>query len=201
MEAEKETSLRGPTVHIIAGPNGAGKTTFALQYLPSFAGCTAFVNADEIARGLSPLDPEAASMQATKLFLAEVEQKIRQRQDFAFETTLSGRVYLHKISEWRRQGWRVEMVYLYLPSAEMSHHRVQERVAQGGHAIPEAEIYRRYPRSIRNMFEFMRLCDRTVCLDNSRIDIRVIFESRLGEEPEVKDQELYQALLKESMNE
>lgn len=190
-----------PTVYLIAGPNGSGKTTFALKFLPEMAGCLAFVNADEIARGLSPLNPPAAAMQATRLFLAEIEQKIRQREDFAFETTLSGRVYLPKIREWRSQGWRVVMVYLYLPSAEMSLHRVQERVAQGGHGIPEAEIARRYPRSLRHLFEYMRQCDRTFCLDNSRIGIRVIFESCLGGEPEVKDQELYQRLLKETLDE
>lgn len=190
-----------PTVYIIAGPNGSGKTTFALKFLPEMAGCLAFVNADEIARGLSPLNPPAAAMQATRLFLAEMEQKIRQREDFAFETTLAGRVYLPKIREWRAQGWRVVLVYLYLPSAEMSLHRVQERVAQGGHGIPEPEIARRYPRSLRHLFEYMRQCDRTFCLDNSGIGIRVIFESCYGGEPEVKDHELYQSLLKETLDE
>jgi predicted ABC-type ATPase len=123
-----------PTCWIIAGPNGAGKTTWALEYLPEVAHCTHFINADLIAAGLSPLAPEREVIAASRLFLREIDACIRQAEDFAFETTLSGRAYLRLIADLREQGWWVELVYLALPSAEMSRLRVAERVAHGGHS-------------------------------------------------------------------
>ena len=107
---------KSPTCYIIAGPNGAGKTTFAMKYLPKIAGCLNFINADEIARGLSPLNVEAVQLQASKIFLNAIEEKIRSRENFAFETTLSGKAYLQKIKQWKNDGWRVELFYLYLPN-------------------------------------------------------------------------------------
>ena len=92
---------KSPTCYIIAGPNGAGKTTFAMKYLPKIAGCLNFINADEIARGLSPLNVEAVQLQASKIFLNAIEEKIRSRENFAFETTLSGKAYLQKIKSSR----------------------------------------------------------------------------------------------------
>ena len=93
---------KSPTCYIIAGPNGAGKTTFAMKYLPKIAGCLNFINADEIARGLSPLNVEAVQLQASKIFLNAIEDKIRLRENFAFETTLSGKAYLQKIKQWKK---------------------------------------------------------------------------------------------------
>lgn len=121
-----------PTCWIIAGPNGAGKTTFALEYLPVVANCRHFINADLIAAGLSPLAPERQLLAASRLFLHEIEDCILARQDFAFETTLAGRSYLKLLQRLQAQGWRVELIYLALPSAEMSRLRVAERVAHGG---------------------------------------------------------------------
>ena len=119
-----------PTCWIIAGPNGAGKTTFALEYLPKVAHCSRFVNADLIAAGLSPLAPERELLAASRLFLSEIEGCIAQREDFAFETTLAGRSYLKLVRRLQAEGWRVELMYLALPSMEMSKLRVAERVAQ-----------------------------------------------------------------------
>lgn len=109
-----------PSCWIIAGPNGAGKTTFALEYLPHVAQCSRFVNADLIAAGLSPLAPERELLPASRLFLGEIESSIRRRADFAFETTLAGRGYLKLVRRLRADGWRVELIYLALPSVEMS---------------------------------------------------------------------------------
>lgn len=109
-----------PTCWIIAGPNGAGKTTFALAYLPEMAGCANFINADLIAAGLSPLSPERQLVAASRLFLKEIEARMAQREDFAFETTLAGRGYLKLIQRMRNDGWQVELIYLALPSVEMS---------------------------------------------------------------------------------
>ena len=129
-----------PTCWIIAGPNGTGKTTFALEYLPTVANCRRFVNADLIAAGLSPLAPEQQLLAASRLFLREIEDSIAAAQDFAFETTLAGRTYLKLVARLLEQGWRVELIYLALPSAEMSRLRVVERVTHGGHDIPAVDI-------------------------------------------------------------
>lgn len=147
------SAARQPVCWIIAGPNGAGKTTFALKYLPEVAGCRRFINADLIAAGLSPLAPEREQLAASRLYLAEIKRCVRARDDFAFETTLSGRGYLRLIDRLLREGWRVELIYLALPSVDMSRLRVAERVAHGGHDIPAAAIERRFGRSLRNLFD------------------------------------------------
>ncbi len=157
-----------PTCWIIAGPNGAGKTTFALEYLPTVAKCRRFVNADLIAAGLSPLAPEQHLLAASRLFLHEIEDCIVARQDFAFETTLAGRSYLKLVDKLQTKGWRIELIYLALPSAEMSRLRVAERVAHGGHSIPEEDIIRRFPRSLYNLLHvFAHKVNQVQCYMNS----------------------------------
>jgi predicted ABC-type ATPase len=131
-------------VIIIAGPNGAGKTTFAREFLPVEAACPVFVNADLIAAGLAPFAPESAAVQAGRVMLEELARHFAARQSFAFETTLSGRGYLHHIREWQSAGYRVKLVFLQLDSAEEAIARVAQRVRQGGHDIPEATIRRRF---------------------------------------------------------
>lgn len=183
-----------PRCYVVAGPNGAGKTTFALKYLPWIASCRDFINADEIANGLSPLDYDAGLLRAGKLFLDLLKQKIARRCDFAFETTLSGRSYLPQITEWRKSGWHVVLFYLYIPSAEFSAMRVQQRVLQGGHDIPPEHISRRYPRSIRNLFDYAEVCDHTLCLDNTGNQIVSIFEKRFGQPMQIHDIERFSIL-------
>jgi predicted ABC-type ATPase len=136
-------ALPGRVCRIIAGPNGAGKTTFALKYLPQMAPGTAFINADLIAAGLSPLAPEKQSIAASRLFLQQIEHHVVEGRDFAFETTLSGRRDQRLIRRLRSAAWRVELVYLALPSVELSRLRVAERVAHGGHSIAPVDIVRR----------------------------------------------------------
>ena len=136
--------MSGPKIIILAGPNGAGKTTFARAFLPQEAGCAVFVNADLIAAGLSPFAPERAAIQAGRLMLEAVTGHVAKRQSFAFETTLSGMGYARQIPQWRRSGFRVELHFLSLPSADQAVHRVAGRVRQGGHDIPEATIRRRF---------------------------------------------------------
>jgi predicted ABC-type ATPase len=121
-----------PVCRIISGPNGSGKTTFALKYLPEVAPGTAFVNADLIAAGLSPLAPEQQLLAASRLFLQQIEQHVAEGRDFAFETTWG---YLRLVRRLRSAGWRVELFYLALPNVEMSRKRVAERVA---HAVDHA---------------------------------------------------------------
>ena len=162
------STLSKPVCWIIAGPNGAGKTTFALNHLPEISDCQHFVNADLIAAGLSPLAPESSIRRASRIFLTEIESCIKARVNFGFETTLAGRGYLRLIRRLRTDDWRVELVYLALPSIAMSRLRVQERVAHGGHDIPLTDIERRFPRSLRNLLEeYSLLSDRTLCFMNN----------------------------------
>src|SRR6185503_10125445 len=118
---------------IIAGPNGAGKTTFAREYLMKEANCPDFINVDLIAAGLSPFDPDRAAIQAGRIMLSEIERRVRKRDSFAFETTLSGRVYARLIPQWRKSGYIVKLVFLSLPNPDVAIARVAARVAQGGH--------------------------------------------------------------------
>ena len=145
--------MTSPKIIIIAGPNGAGKTTFAREFLPQEAGCPIFVNADLIAAGLSPFAPERAAIQAGRLMLKAIAQHVARRESFAFETTLSGVGYARQIPQWRQLGYRLELFFLSLPSADMAVQRVAERVRQGGHDIPEATIRRRFEAGRRLFFE------------------------------------------------
>lgn len=135
---------------IIAGPNGAGKTTFARSFLPQEAQCPRFINADLIAAGLSPFAPETAAIKAGRLMLEEVAACVGRGESFAFETTLSGLGYLRHIDQWHAQGYRVDLYFLALPSAEAAVARVAERVSQGGHDILEPVIRRRFVTGRRN---------------------------------------------------
>jgi len=137
-------------VLIIAGPNGAGKTTFAREFLPVDAACPIFVNADLIAAGLAPFAPETAAIQAGRLMLQEMARHFAARESFAFETTLSGRAYLHHIRHWQSAGYRVKLIFLKLASAGEAIARVAQRVRQGGHDIPEAVIRRRFAAGLAN---------------------------------------------------
>ena len=140
-----------PTCWIIAGPNGAGKTTFALNYLPKVAGHLHFINADLIAAGLSPLAPEREIIAAGRILLREIDDHIARREDFAFETTLSGLGYLRLIQNMQQEGWRVELIYLALPNVFISKLRVAERVMHGGHAVSDEDLERRFPRGLKNL--------------------------------------------------
>lgn len=153
---------------IIAGPNGAGKTTFAREFLPQEAHCPDFINADLIAAGLSPFNPEAAALRAGRLMLEEMATRIRHARSFAFETTLSGSAYARQIPEWRKLGYHVKLIFLTLPSADMAVARVAARVAQGGHWIPEAVIRRRFVSGRQNFADLYRpLVNAWVLYDNS----------------------------------
>ena len=185
-------------LYIIAGPNGAGKTTFALEYLPQVVGCTRFINADLIAAGLSPLAPERELLAASRLFLREIEERISAREDFAFETTLAGRAYLRLIERLQRSGWRIELIYLALPSVEMSKLRVAERVAHGGHNIPLADIERRFPRSLRHLLnDFSHRVDSCTCFMNDGESPELVFEQR-GNDREIVHEDYYRLLLEEA---
>ena len=160
---------------IIAGPNGAGKTTFAREYLQKEADCPDFINADLIAAGLSPFDPDSAALRAGRIMLSEIQRRVRKGDSFAFETTLSGHLYARLIPEWRIAGYRVRLVFLSLPTADMAIARVASRVAQGGHNIPRAVVRRRFDAGLRNFEEvYLNLVDRWEWYDNSDTTPRLL---------------------------
>ena len=137
-------------VIILAGPNGAGKTTFARSFLPEDAGVRHFINADLIAAGLSPFQPESAALRAGRIMLEEIAMRSARGDSFAFETTLSGKGYLRHIAQWRASGYRASLIFLGLPDAETAIRRVAWRVQQGGHHIPDAVIRRRFVKGLAN---------------------------------------------------
>lgn len=153
---------------IIAGPNGAGKTTFARAFLPAEAQCPRFINADLIAAGLSPFSPETEAFKAGRLMLQEITSCVERSESFAFETTLSGLVYLHHIKNWCDLGYHISLFFLSLPSADMAVARVAERVRQGGHDIPEPVIRRRFEAGRENFEHLYRdAVDAWALYDNS----------------------------------
>jgi predicted ABC-type ATPase len=153
---------------IIAGPNGAGKTTFARDFLPNEAHCPDFINADLIAAGLSPFNPEAAAVRAGRLMLEEIAARVGRGESFAFETTLSGLSYARAIPRWQATGYHVKLLFLTLPSAEMAIMRVAARVAQGGHEVPEHVVRRRFNAGLRNFHQrYKLLADGWILYDNS----------------------------------
>lgn len=138
-----------PNVLIIAGPNGAGKTTFAREFLPNEARTIQFVNADLIAAGISPFDPASADVTAGRTMIRRLDDLAEEGLDFALETTLSGMWLKPHILNWRERGYVVKLHYLRLSRVELSLERVKNRVAKGGHNIPEDVIRRRFDRSLR----------------------------------------------------
>ena len=145
---------KSPTISIVAGPNGAGKTTFVENFLNRYVDCDEFLNADLIASGLSPFAPERQNLKASEVFLMRLAELEQGNQSFALETTLSGLSYRRRIPIWQQLGFKVMLLFLWLPSADIAVQRVRERVAQGGHNIPEPDIRRRYVRGLRNLTKF-----------------------------------------------
>lgn len=162
---------------IIAGPNGAGKTTFAREYLPLEAGIISFINADLIAAGLSPFAPELAARQAGRLMLEEIDRCAMRGESFAFETTLAGKGYAHRIQQWQAEGYRVKLIFLCLSSPEQAVDRVGVRIQQGGHAIPEDVIVRRFRSGLQNFDRLYKpLVDEWQMIDNSGASPRLLIK-------------------------
>jgi predicted ABC-type ATPase len=164
----KKRTRSDKKIVIIAGPNGAGKTTFAQEFLPGEAGCPEFINADLIAKGLSPFAPENAAFQAGRIMLGQMAVKVSRGESFAFETTLSGLNYARHIPRWRKAGYHVKLIFLGVASADLAVARVRARVAQGGHDVAEAIIRRRFDAGLRNFNDVYRhLVDSWALYDNT----------------------------------
>lgn len=160
-----------PRLFIIAGCNGAGKTTASYTMMPEMLEITELVNADEIAKGLSPFNPESVAIQAGKIMLMRVRELIAARADFAFETTLATKSYYNLIKDAQEKGYFVTLLYMWLPSPEQAVKRVAQRVSEGGHNIPETVVQRRYRASLKNFFNiYLPIVDYWMIYDSSDIN-------------------------------
>lgn len=156
-----------PTLYIIAGCNGAGKTTASYTILPEMLECKQFINADEIAKGLSPFNPESVAIEAGRLMLQRIEFMLTQNSTFAIETTLSTRSYMNLVKKAHERGYQVVLLFFWLSSPEMALERVAKRVKEGGHNIPTETIFRRYWLGLQNFFNiFIRIVDKWMLVDN-----------------------------------
>ena len=165
---------------IVAGANGAGKTAFATEFLPNEGDCPIFINADLIAAGLSPFRPDLTALRAGRLMLSMIRDYVRRGESFAFETTLSGRSYARLIPHWREQGYSVRLFFLRLSRPDIAIARVKQRVAEGGHDVPEPVIRRRFHAGLRNFEHIYKgLVDEWVVYDNSANQPVLVEEWRL----------------------
>lgn len=184
-----------PNLYIISGCNGAGKTTASFTVLPEMLDCREFVNADEIARGLSPFQPEKVAVEAGRIMLQRIDELLKKKEDFALETTLATRSYAQTIKKAREIGFNVTLVYFWLASPELAIQRVKNRVAEGGHNIPEEVIRRRYGKGVKNLFElFIPICDYWIVIDNSQTPYNIVAEGQEDQELKVQNQTIWDKL-------
>ena len=156
-------------LYIISGCNGAGKTTASYTVLPEVLDCKEFVNADEIARGLSPFNPESVAIEAGRLMLQRIEDLLSKEESFSIETTLATKSYINLVRRAQEKGYTVRLLFFWLNSPELALQRIAERVAKGGHNIPEPIVRRRYVTGISNLFRlFMNEVDSWEIYDNSK---------------------------------
>lgn len=185
-----------PNLYIISGCNGAGKTTASYSLLPEMLNCKEFVNSDEFAKGLSPFNPEKASIQASRYMLMKIRYLLKRQSDFAVETTLATRTLLKTAKIAQDSGYSVTLLYFWLNSPELAIERVRARVSTGGHDIPEETIIRRYHVGIDYFFHYYApICERWILADNSQIPFRVIAEGSKNDVINIRDEETYSKIL------
>jgi predicted ABC-type ATPase len=182
-------------LYIVAGCNGAGKTTASFTILPEILDCKEFVNADEIAKGLSPFRPEKVAFEAGRIMLNRINELLQQNENFAFETTLATKSYKNKIIEAKKKNYNVTLLFFWLRSTELAKERVKTRVLEGGHNIPTDLIERRFYRGIKNLFDiYIEIVDQVLLFDNSEGIHHLIAEKTGNEElnilSEIKFKEL-----------
>lgn len=171
--------MKPKNIYIIAGPNGSGKTTFATMFLPDYAKCPNFVNADLIARGLAPFEPSNAAIKAGKLVLQQIHEFAERGVDFAFETTLSGKSYVSLLKKLKEKGYTLHLFFLWIPSPELAMTRIKERVREGGHDVPAEDVKRRFARGINNFFQlYESIFDSWMLFDNSKAKPELIAKRR-----------------------
>ena len=181
-----------PKLYIIAGCNGAGKTTASFTILPEVLGCKEFINADEIAKGLSPFQPESVAVQAGRIMLTRMDELLQKGETFAFETTLATKSYKQKIEWAQANGYEVTLLFFWLCNVAMAKERVAQRVAEGGHNIPLETIERRYYNGIANLFAiYIDMVDICYIFDNSEGERTPIAKKYKGEKEIIYNTDLY----------
>ena len=184
-------------LYIVAGCNGAGKTTASFTILPEILNCREYVNADEIARGLSPFQPEKVAIEAGRIMLVRIEQLLRENFNFAFETTLASKTYKNTIKKAKTAGYNVTLLFFWLQTVELAKKRVQKRVLEGGHDIEPDVIERRYISGIRNLFDvYIPIVDEVLIFDNSEGKHELIAEKTDNSNIIIIDEQKYINLLK-----
>lgn len=169
-----------PQFWIVGGPNGVGKTTYAFRHLKAVSGSTRFVNLDEIARGLSPLDPAAEQPRAARVALEMIRSSIEEKKSFSIETTLSGKTHLRAIAAAREAGFSVSLLFFLVASPEISLSRIARRVSEGGHDVAEIDVRRRFGRAIENLVSYIGAVDQWRVFDNATLKPKVVAEGRRG---------------------
>jgi len=184
-----------PNLFIISGCNGAGKTTASMTVLPETLECHEFVNCDEIAKGLNPLNPDSAKVTAARLMLVRIKKLISLDADFAIETTLATKSYHALVKNAQERGYNIKLLYFWLQSPELALQRVAERVKNGGHNVEEHIIRRRYSSGIRNLFKlYLPVVDYFILIDNSVMPREVIAEGNMHEAVKVYNEEKFKRL-------
>jgi predicted ABC-type ATPase len=188
-------------LYIIAGCNGAGKTTASFTVLPEILNCKEFVNADNIAAGLSPFNPESVAFESGRIMLKRINQLMSESADFAFETTLSTRSYVSFIKEAIKNNYEVTLVFFWLNSPELAKQRVAKRVSKGGHHIPNDVVERRYYRGIQNLIKlYIPLCDSWIVINNEDLKSGIIIKGKGEKERIVINSDIWNVILKQSDN-
>jgi predicted ABC-type ATPase len=183
-----------PNLYIIAGCNGAGKTTASMTILPEILDCQEFVNADEIAKGLSPFHPEKVAFEAGRIMLNRINQLLLKGGDFALETTLSSKSYVSFIHKARALDYKVTLVFAYLKNIELAKQRVAERVRKGGHNIEPSVIERRYKAGLKNLKKlYIPICDDWMIFDNST-SLQVVAQGNFDESIEIYNAKIWEII-------
>jgi len=182
-------------LYIIAGCNGAGKTTASFTILPEILDCKEFVNADEIAKGLSPFQPEKVPFEAGRIMLNRINELLSENVNFAFETTLSTKSYKSKINEAKEKGYRIILLFFWLRNIELAKERVKVRVSEGGHNIEPEVIARRYLRGIKNLFDiYLPIVDGAFIFDNSQAKPELLADKQMNFELNIVNPEKFNFL-------
>jgi predicted ABC-type ATPase len=164
-------------IYVIAGPNGAGKTTASQSLLPVLLDCQEFVNADEIAKALSPFKPESVALEAGRIMLSRINHLLEAGETFAFETTLATKSYKNLLLKAKAKGYETFLIFIYLNSPNLAIQRVKTRVIEGGHNIPQDTIIRRYSNGLKNFFQiYLETVDEWIFIDNSRNEPKIVAE-------------------------
>jgi predicted ABC-type ATPase len=184
-----------PVLMVFAGPNGAGKTTAALSILQHNPDPLLYINADAIAAGLAPLDPDSAQVTAGRLMIQSIRSALDHRRSLAVETTLASRFFLSVIQKARQQGYTTSLLFFWMPSPDTALERVAARVASGGHAIPEDTVIRRWHRGLQNFQAYAQTVHSWSVLDTASWSPRIIAEQTHPNPPLIHQRSLWHKIL------